>query len=141
MHESKTQCKMLTKSLQLPKTLLKEVEKLAVNQGISVEQFILWTLAEKIGVLSQSKTDSEYPNISYKQGISGKLTPILKNTGIRVQTLVIAHYNWNLSIVEIAQEYDLTEALVKEALNFYQIHKEEIEKAISAEQGLEFVNV
>lgn len=141
MYNSKTQCKMLTKSLQLPKTLLKEVEKLAVNQGISVEQFILWTLAEKIGVLSQSKTDSEYPNISYKPGISGKLTPVLKNTGIRVQTLVIAHYNWNLSMVEIAQEYDVTEALVKEALNFYQSHKEEIEKAISAEQGLELVNV
>lgn len=141
MYNSKTQCKMLTKSLQLPKTLLKEVEKLAVNQGISVEQFILWTLAEKIGVLSQSKTDSEYPNISYKPGISGKLTPVLKNTGIRVQTLVIAHYNWNLSMVKIAQEYDVTEALVKEALNFYQSHKEEIEKAISAEQGLELVNV
>lgn len=131
---------MLTKSLQLPKTLLEEVEKFAINQGISVEQFILWTLAEKIGVLSQSKTDSEYPNIIYKQGISGKLTPILKNTGLRVQTLVIAHYNWNLSIVEISKEYDVTEALVQEALNFYQSHKEEIEKAISAEQGLEFIH-
>lgn len=59
----------------------------------------------------------------------------------QMKITVIAHYNWNLSIVEMAQEYDLTEALVKEALNFSQSHKEEIEKAISAEQGLEFINV
>lgn len=132
---------MLNNSLQLPEKLLKEVEKSALKQGISVEQFILWTLAEKVGVLSQSNTNSESPFISYKRGASGKLTPMINNSGIRVQTLVIAHYNWNLSMAEIAHEYNLTEALVKEALAFYQTHREEIDQMIASEQGLELANV
>jgi uncharacterized protein (DUF433 family) len=132
---------MSNNSLEIPEILLKEVEKSALKQGISVEQFILWTLAEKVGVLSQSNTNSESPFISYKRGASGKLTPMINNTGIRVQTLVIAHYNWNLSSAEIAQEYNLTEALVKEALAFYQIHREEIDQMIASEQGLELANV
>jgi uncharacterized protein (DUF433 family) len=128
---------MLTNSLKLPKTLLEEVEKYALEQGISVEQFILWAIAEKIGVLGHYHNDSSYPNITYKKGVSGKSVPVINNSGIRVQTLVIANQTWKLSISEIAQEYDLTEELVKEALTFYENHQEEIEKAIASEQGLE----
>lgn len=132
---------MITNLLQLPEPLLKEVEKYARNQGISVEQFILRTLAEKIGVLNQQLTDESSPYIIYKQGASGKFTPVIKNSGVRVQAVVIAHHTWNLSIAEIASEYDLTEDLVKEALAFYQTHKAEIERAIAAEQGLELAHV
>jgi uncharacterized protein (DUF433 family) len=132
---------MLNNSLTLPEPLLKEAVKCAVNQGISVEQFIIWAIAEKIGVLTQPSIDLEYPHITYKRGASGKFTPIINNSGLRVQTLVIAHHNWNLSIHEIAQEYDLTEELVEEALAFYQTHQDEIAKAIASEQGLELTNV
>ena len=43
--------------------------------------------------------------------------------------------------MEIAQEYNLTEELVTEALAFYQNHPEEIDKAIASEQGLELAHV
>jgi len=132
---------MLNNSLKLPETLFKEVAKCAVNQGISVEQFIIWAIAEKIGILSQPNVDSEYAHITYKRGASGRFTPVLNNSAIRVQTIVIAHFNWDLSVLEIAQEYNLTEELVTEALAFYQNHSEEIDKAIASEQGLELAHV
>jgi uncharacterized protein (DUF433 family) len=132
---------MLDNALKLPESLLKEAAKCAGNQGISVEQFIIWAIAEKIGILSQANVDPEYPHITYKRGASGKLTPIINNSGLRVQTLVIAHHNWNLSIAEISEEYDLKEELVTEALAFYQSHQEEIDNAIASEQGLELTNV
>lgn len=132
---------MLSDSLKLPAKLQQAAEKCAARQGISLEQFIIWAIAEKVGVLSQPVEDFLFPNITYRRGAGGELTPILKFTGIRVQTLVIAHQQWGLSLAEIAIEYDLSEVQVHEALAFYETHKEEIEKAILAEKGLEENNV
>lgn len=129
------------KSLTLPKSLLETVEKYAINQGVSIEQFILWAIAEKIGILSQSLINAEFPNITYFQGASGKISPVIKNTSMRVQTIIIAHYQWKLSISEIAEEYDLNKELIKEALKFYHINKTEIDQMIFAEQGLELAYV
>ncbi len=53
---------MLIDSLKLPKTLLKEVEKCALTQGISVEQFILWAVADKIGFLRQEEPSQTTDN-------------------------------------------------------------------------------
>ncbi len=129
------------KSLTLPKSLLQEVEKYAINQGVSIEQFILWAIAEKIGILSQSLINTKFPNIAYFKGASGKVFPVIKNTSIRIQTIIIAHYQWELSISEIAKEYDLNKELIKEALKFYHTNKTEIDQMISAERGLELAYV
>lgn len=132
---------MEQKSLTLPKSLLETVEKYAINQGISIEQFILWAIAEKIGILSQSLINAQFPNIAYSQGVSGKIFPVIKNTSIRVQTIIIAHYQWKLSVAEIAEEYDLNQELIKEILAFYHTNKTEIDQMISSEQGLELAYV
>ncbi len=128
-------------SLKLPNDLQKQVEKYATNQGISFEQFILWAIAEKIGVLSQPNNDLNFPNIIYQKGVSGQSVPKIKNTGIRVQTIVIASQKWDLSIAEIAQEYDLTNQQIEEALAFYQIYQEELNQNIAREQSLETYHV
>ncbi len=44
---------------------------------------------------------------------------------------------WGLSPAHIAAECDLTEAQVKDALAFYEAHRQEIEAGVSAEQALE----
>jgi hypothetical protein len=53
---------MLTNSLKLPKILLQEVEKYAINQGISTEEFIIWAVAEKVGFLRQSEQNETLNN-------------------------------------------------------------------------------
>jgi len=40
-------------TLNLPVQLQQEAEKLATNQGISLDQFILWAVAEKVAALKQ----------------------------------------------------------------------------------------
>jgi hypothetical protein len=80
----------MTSFLKLPSELQKQVEKYAANQGISFEQFVIWAIAEKIGILSQPSNDLNFPNIIHQKGASGQSVPIIKNTGIRVQTIVIA---------------------------------------------------
>ena len=63
--------------------------------------------------------------------------PILRGTGIRVQTVVVAAQQWEMAPAQITAEYGLTEAQVNEALAFYEAHRAEIEAAIAAELALE----
>jgi uncharacterized protein (DUF433 family) len=77
----------------------------------------------------------EFPNIIYRRGASGILSPIMRNTGIRVQTIVIAAEGMTIS--EIGANYDLTESQVQEALSFYKVHRTEIDEHIRAEAILE----
>jgi uncharacterized protein (DUF433 family) len=123
--------------LNLPTQLKQEAEKWATAQGVSLNQFILWAVAEKVGELSQQLDDPRFPRISYRRGSSGQPAPVLRGTRLRVQTLVIARQQWQLSPLQIAQEYDLSETQVNEALAFYLAHQAEIDVAIAAEVGLE----
>jgi uncharacterized protein (DUF433 family) len=123
--------------LNLPAQLKQEAEKWATNQGISLNQFITWAVAEKIGTLSQSLDDPAFPRITYRRGAAGQPTPVLRGTGIRVQTVVISAQQWELTPTQIAAEYDLTKAQVNDALAFYQAHRAEIDAVITTEQAME----
>ena len=83
----------------------------------------------------QGLDDPDFPNITYRRGASGSLSPVLRGTGIRVQTIVIAAQN--MTPAEIAEDYDLTETQVREVLDFYEAHRAEIDAFIQAEAALE----
>lgn len=104
--------------LNLPLELKRKAEEWASEQGVSLNQFIMWAVAEKVGALSQGLDDPKFPNITYQRGASRVPTPTLRGTGIRGQTLVIAKAVWESSPAEIAENYDLTESQVQEALDF-----------------------
>lgn len=123
--------------LTLPTQLKKEAEEWAAHQGVSLDQFILWAVSEKVGALKQQLDDPAFPQITYRRGASGWPVPVLRGTGIRVQAVVIAAQQWELSPAQIAAEYGLTEGQVKEALAFYEAHRREIEAGIVAERALE----
>jgi len=122
-------------ALSLPNGLKRDAERLAKKQGVSLNQFILWSVAEKVGGLMQGLDDPDFPNITYRRGASGSLAPVLRGTGIRVQTIVIAAQN--MTPAEIAEDYDLTETQVQEVLDFYEAHRAEIDAFIQAEAALE----
>ena len=63
--------------------------------------------------------------------------PVLRGTGLRVQTIVVANQNWGLSVKEISSEYEVDQTQVKEAWAFYQAHQQEIDLDLAAEQSLE----
>ena len=81
--------------------------------------------------------DPGFPEITYRLGASGTPTPVVRGTGIRVQTLVVAHQQERRSVAKIADEYPLTPSQVKEALSFYAAHQAEIDRALEAERTLE----
>jgi uncharacterized protein (DUF433 family) len=124
-------------SLNLPTQLKYEAEDWAIKQGISLNQFILWAVAEKVGALSQHLDDPTFPHITYRRGASGQPLAVLRGTGLRVQTVVLATQTWGFSPAQIAAEYDLSFAQVHEALAFYEAHRNEIDVAIAAEDSLE----
>ena len=124
-------------ALNLPTTLKQEAESLAKQQGVSLNQFIQWAVAEKVGSLKQSLNDSRFPLVTYKRGGSGTMQPMIRGTNLRVKTLVVANKNWGLSAEEIADEWPVSEAAVRDALAFYDAHTEEIDQAIATEVGLE----
>ncbi len=126
--------------LNLPSHLKQEAEKWAENQGVSLDEFILWAVAEKVGALEQLN-EQTFPNITYRRGASGHLLPVVRGTNLRVQTVVVAAGQWGLSPNEIATEYGLSEVQVNEVLAFYAVHRSEIDVAIAAEQTLEAANV
>jgi len=123
--------------LNLPTQLKEEAEKWAAGQGVSLNQFIMWAVAEKVGSLRQNLDDPAFPHITYRRGASGKPVPALHGTGIRVQTIVTASRQWAMEPERIASEYGLTETQVREALAFYEAHRAEIDATITAEQEME----
>jgi uncharacterized protein (DUF433 family) len=127
--------------MNLPQQLQQDAAQFAQQQGISLEQFVLWAVAEKVGALKQQTNLQAFPEIALRLGASGILTPIIKGTNIRVQTIAIAHAQWQQSPSKIADEYDLTETQVQNALAYYETHRTEIDAAIAAEQALEPAHV
>jgi uncharacterized protein (DUF433 family) len=123
--------------LNLPVELKREAEEWAANQGVSLNQFIMWAVAEKVSALRQQLDDPAFPKITYRRGASGIPAPVLRGTGIRVQTVVVAAERWQMSPAQIAEEYGLSQAQVQEALDFYAAHRTEIEAALTAEEALD----
>ncbi len=120
----------------MPVQLKKDAEVWAENQGVSLNQFVLWAVSEKVGALKQQLDDPAFPKITYRRGSSGMVQPILRGTGIRVQTIVIAHQDWQLDGAEIAAEYGLSKAQVAEALTFYEAHRREMDMHMELEARL-----
>jgi uncharacterized protein (DUF433 family) len=127
--------------MNLPQQLQKDAAQFAQQQGISLEQFVLLAVAEKIGALKQQADLQTFPEIAMRLGTSRVPTPVIKGTNVRVQTIAIAHTRWQQSPSKIATEYDLTETQVQNALAFYDAHRTEIDAAIAAEQALEPTHV
>jgi uncharacterized protein (DUF433 family) len=127
--------------MDLPQQLQQDAAQFAQQQGISLEQFVLWAVAEKIGALKQQADLQAFPEIAMRIGASRIQTPVIKGTNIRVQAIAIAHTRWQQSPSKIAVEYDLTETQVQNALAFYEAHRTEIDAAIAAEQALEPAHV
>ncbi|MCL4863713.1 MAG: DUF433 domain-containing protein [Caldilineaceae bacterium] len=124
-------------SLNWPAQLKQEAEAFAHEQGISLNQFILWSVSEKVGGLKQSLDDPRYPQITYRRGSSGIPQPTIRGTGIRVQTVVVAAQQWRMAPDEIAEAYSLRPGQVQQALAFYGAHRQEIDVAIAAEEEAE----
>ena len=123
-------------SLNLPSQLKRSAEEWASRQGVSLNQFILWAVSEKVGALSQLMDDPEFPQITYRRGSSGVPVPVLRGTGIRVQTIVIANQNWQMAPEEIAENYELSLKQIEEALSFFEELRAEIEGHIAHEDRL-----
>ena len=119
-------------SLNLPVDLKQDAEQIAELQGVSLNQLILWSLAEKVTALKSKIDDPNFPDITYKLDVDNQPLPMIKGKGIRVQTLVIAFYDWKESVVEISQQYDLPQKTVKQALAFYEAHKKVVDALIDS---------
>ena len=122
--------------LNLPQQLKQEAEAWAKMQGVSLNQFILWATAEKIGSLNQQLDDPQFPQITYRRGANGIPLPVLRGTGIRVQTIVVAHNQWGMTSSDIAAEYGVGQRSIDEALAFYAAHRTEIESHLALEAQL-----
>ncbi len=96
----------------LPAQLKQESEKLAAAQGVSLNQFVMWAVAEKVGMLKASPDDPRFLHITYRRGASGTPAAVVRETGIRVSTLILASQMWGLSVQELAQDYDLSPVAV-----------------------------
>ncbi len=80
---------------------------------------------------------SKHPLIIYRQGSSDIATPVLRGTGIRVETIVVANRRWGQSVDDLAREYEIPVETVQAALDYYQAHPEEIDILIRIEQEIE----
>ncbi len=121
-------------ALSLPTHLKQEATKLAKEQGVSLNQFILWAVSEKVGALRQSLDDPDFSQITYRREKNGRVIPKLHGYGVRVQTIVVYVKDWGMSPEEVAEELDLPLELVLAALNFYQAHRFEIDAALEADR-------
>ena len=124
-------------AVHLPAEIREEAVQWADSHHVSLDQFVVWAVAEKVARLKRGLEDPRFPQVVYRMGAARWPTPVVRGTGIRVQTLVIAHRSWRMSASEIADEYDLTESQVRNALAFYEAHRQEIDAAIESEDRIE----
>lgn len=122
--------------LNLPQQLKQEAEEWAQRQGVSLNQFILWATAEKVGALNQQLDDPQFPQITYRRGAAGVPVPVLRGTNIRLQTIVTAHKQWDMTPADIATEYGVPLKQIEEALAFATAHHVEIESLMEQEKRL-----
>lgn len=123
--------------LSLPTDLKREAERWAAEQGVSLNQFILWALAEKVGGLGGRLDDARFPRVTYRRGAAGLPEPVLRGTAIRVRTLAVAAEKWGWDTEQIAAEYGLSIEQAREALAFAAAHRPEIEAQIAAQAETE----
>jgi uncharacterized protein (DUF433 family) len=123
-------------ALNLPANLKSEAEELASRQGVSLNQFIMWSVSEKVTSLRQTLDDPKFPGITYRRGASGWVTPIIRGTGIRVQTIVMS-LSSGMSPEQIATEYELDVTRIREVQAFYTAHRPEIDVGIHVEHDME----
>lgn len=124
-------------SLNLPVQLKQDAERFATQQEVSLNQFILWAVSEKVGELSLQVDGIEFPRIIFRTGASGIPQPTLRSSGLRVQTIVLARNHWRMTVEEIADEYNLSSAQVTEALDFYAANRGWVDACIANEKSLE----
>jgi uncharacterized protein (DUF433 family) len=123
-------------SLNLPIDLKQEAEQVAEQQKISLNQLILWSLAEKVTSLKGNLDDPDFPSVSYKRDTTNQLVPIIRGKGIRVQTIVIASNQWKETIPDICKQYGLSKKMVEDALGFYAAHKNSVDALIAENDSL-----
>ncbi|MEM9557777.1 MAG: DUF433 domain-containing protein [Acidobacteriota bacterium] len=119
--------------LNLPQQLKRDAEEWAAHQGVSLNQFVVWAVSEKVGGLRQELYDPRFPHIVYRLGAARWPTPVVRGTGIQVKTLAVAHRSWGLDLDQLADEYELSQAVVENALAFYDAHRDEIDREIQAD--------
>jgi uncharacterized protein (DUF433 family) len=127
--------KMSRYALNLPANLKSEAEEIASQQGISLNQFIMWSVSEKVASLRQALDDPSFPGITYRRGASGWVTPVIRGSGIRVQTIVM-NLSMGMSPEQIAAEYELDVNRIRETQAFYKAHRPEIDGSIRVEQEM-----
>ena len=123
--------------LNLPLELKQDAEALAQEQGVSLNQFLMWTMAEKVSALRNRLNDPRFPLIIYWRGAAGTPVPVLARTRLRVHTLIAALNVWGYSEEQAAEEFELTPAEIREAQAFYEAHSAEIDAALQAETVVE----
>ncbi len=121
-------------ALNLPVKLKEEASKLAKEQGVSLNQFILWSVSEKVATMSHSLDDPHFPRITYRRGGSGVPSPVLRGRGIRVKAIVGYVNGWGMTPEKVAEELELPVDLVDEAMRFYEAHRLEIDAAIEVDR-------
>ena len=131
---------MARTSFDFPPLLRDEAEQWATRQGVSLDQFIVWAVAEKVGGLKHGLDDPRFPHVTYQRGAAGWPEPVVRGTAIRIQTIAGLSTSEGLVPAEIAREYDLTEEQVADALAFYEAHRGEIEASMADEREIERAN-
>jgi len=63
-------------------------------------------VTEKVGGLKQAIDDPRFPQVTYRRGAAGWPEAVLRGTGIRAQTIVVAHQTWGMAPAEIAADYE-----------------------------------
>ena len=122
--------------LNLPVDLKLEAEALAKKQGISLNQFIMWSVSEKVASMRSQLDDPRFPLITYRRGGSGDWRPVIRGTAIHVKAIV-SWVKFGETPKSVAGNYDLDIKQVQEAQAFYQAHKAEIDADLKEEEDLE----
>jgi len=111
--------------------------QLITRRGVPVVAVIKYIDYAETAEGSTEHDDPRFSGITYLVGNFGIPVPTIRRTAIRVQTVVFVYKYQGKTIEEIANDYDISEGVVIEALGFYNFHREEINTLMRLDRVME----
>lgn len=111
-------------SLRVPDQVAERLERFAHQQGNGMTRARAGVL-----LLDEALREAEFAGIEYRDSPIGR-QPCMKGSGLAVWEVVMIARHYDFNAERMAQDYPYPVENLRDALNFYEAYREEIDQAV-----------
>lgn len=117
-----------TLSLRVPDQMMERLERLAHRQGSGMTRTKVSIL-----LLEEALREADFPLIEYRDSATGR-QPCVRGSGMAVWELILVARSYQFDAESIAQDYPISVNVIRGAFNYFEVYRDEINRAIEDNQ-------